>query len=79
LASNITNPVIPKTSGEVLSTSTSTAGPTQHTVVVGGLDGGLSYDPTNITANIGDTVVFIFRVKNDLGAILVLVFFGYLN
>jgi plastocyanin len=39
------------------------AASTDHKVIVGGL-GKLTYEPSNITAQVGDTVTFEFRQKN---------------
>src|ERR1700720_1394418 len=73
LKSNIANPTIPEIEGGELimstSTSTLTASPIRHTMIVGSTSGSLTYDPSNITANIGDTVVFDFRAKNHSGRI----------
>jgi len=46
------------------STTTSTAPATTHTFIVGSSNGTLAYNPTNITAHKGDTVIFSFRAKN---------------
>ena len=55
------------------STSTTTAnsawytqGPQTHKIVVGGdpKTVGFTYNPTNISANVGDTVEFVFMQKN---------------
>lgn len=49
-------------------TNTTTAAPTTHTIQVGGLDAAgkpiLKYDPPSISANKGDTVTFVFGLKN---------------
>ncbi|KAF8921361.1 hypothetical protein CPB85DRAFT_1372488 [Mucidula mucida] len=61
-------------SGSVATTTYSTTAPTStsgsssssgtnHKVIVGG-DGKLTYDPSNITADVGDTITFEFRTKN---------------
>jgi plastocyanin len=54
--------------------STSTAKPTTHTVIVGGQFGNLTYEPMNTLANPGDEMLFLMRAKNHSGATLVLVF-----
>lgn len=45
------------------SSAPTTAAPTDHKVIVGG-PGKLVYDPSNITAQAGDTVTFEFHQKN---------------
>ena len=46
------------------STSSGSESSTDHKVVVGGTGGLLTYEPSNIQANAGDTVTFEFRQKN---------------
>ena len=36
----------------------------EHVIVVGGPNGDLTYKPSNITAQVGDTITFQFRQKN---------------
>lgn len=48
--------------------STSTAYPTTHTVIVGGQGGNLTYEPMNTLANAGDYIEFYMRSKNHSGA-----------
>jgi hypothetical protein len=48
--------------------STTSTTPMDHQITVGP-NGQLTYDPSNITANIGDTVTFSFRQKNHTGAV----------
>jgi hypothetical protein len=56
------------TSAYSAQTSNNYTAPMDHQIVVGP-NGQLLYDPSNITANIGDTVTFSFRQKNHTGAV----------
>ncbi|KAL5501924.1 hypothetical protein ACEPAH_9185 [Sanghuangporus vaninii] len=44
--------------------STWAANPATHTITVGGKDAGFVYSPSNITAQLGEKVTFIFMQKN---------------
>lgn len=80
--SGIINPVIPPIesgTNETLfvlpsassgnATGTSAAPVTTHTITVGNKNGSLTYNPPNISADIGDTVSFRFMPKNHSGEI----------
>jgi plastocyanin len=64
-ASGIKNPDIPSVGGGTFTTTGT--GPVQHMIIVGDDNGDLTYDPPNITAMPGDSVVFSFRAKNHTG------------
>jgi hypothetical protein len=65
IQSGIKDPIIPQTFSGVNGTNP----PVTHQVLVGGGDGSLAFDPTNITANPSDMIQFVFRAKNHSGAI----------
>ena len=66
IQSDIKNPIIPETSGRKNGTKLSV----MHQILVGGSDGSLVFEPTNITVKPSDFVQFVFRAKNHSGAIL---------
>ncbi|KZS98988.1 hypothetical protein SISNIDRAFT_447820 [Sistotremastrum niveocremeum HHB9708] len=51
------------TSTATTTTTSSSVGPTTHIVDVGN-DGVLAFSPSNITAAVGDSIVFLFHAKN---------------
>ncbi|GJJ12247.1 hypothetical protein Clacol_006488 [Clathrus columnatus] len=63
LASSSSTPTITSTSTSPSPTVPSSSSPTTHLILVGN-DGALSYSPSNITAQVGDTITFQFMAKN---------------
>jgi plastocyanin len=64
IKSNISNPVIPVVTGGTIIPPERTV----HSIIVGGGDGRLVYEPSNITAKMGDVLHFVMRSKNHSGA-----------